>query len=264
MKRSCSAVSQRTSGCAVRLLPEARDQRAQQQELHEAHAGVRRHLEGAQLDETEPAGRPVGRVQLVDAELGAVRVAGHVDEQVAEQPIDQPRLRRLAGRRALKGDLELVERVVARLVDARRLAGRADEQAGEEVGEARMMLPVGEKAAQQIGPAQDGLSAGVGPPMVTWLPPPVPGVAAVEHELLGAEAALTRFLVERLGDVRQLRPVARRMDVDLDHAGVGRDREAPQARVARRLVAFEQHRHRQLGRRRLDAGEQIDVVLEVR
>ena len=65
--------------------------------LHQAHARVRRHLEGADLDQAEPAGRAVGRVELVDAELGAVGVAGDVDQQVAEQPVDQPRLRRLAG-----------------------------------------------------------------------------------------------------------------------------------------------------------------------
>ena len=59
----------------VRRLPEARDQRAQQQLLREAHARVRRHLERAQLQQAEPAGRAVGRIQLVDAELGAVRVA---------------------------------------------------------------------------------------------------------------------------------------------------------------------------------------------
>ena len=31
-----------------------------------------------------------GCIQLVDAELGAMRVAGHVGQQMAEHPIDQP------------------------------------------------------------------------------------------------------------------------------------------------------------------------------
>ena len=52
---------------------------------------MRRHLERAELDEAEAARRPVGRIQLVDADLGAVRVAGHVDQEIAEQPIDEPR-----------------------------------------------------------------------------------------------------------------------------------------------------------------------------
>ena len=75
---------------AVGLLPEPGDERADQQLLGEAHARVRRHLEGAELDQAEPAHRPLRRVQLVDADLGPVRIAGDVDQQVAEQPVDQP------------------------------------------------------------------------------------------------------------------------------------------------------------------------------
>ena len=91
MNRSCSVVSQSTSCVVVRLLPEPRHQRPQQQLLREAHPRVRRHLERAELDQPQPAGRRVGRVQLVDAELGAVRVARDVDQQMAEHAIDQPR-----------------------------------------------------------------------------------------------------------------------------------------------------------------------------
>ena len=58
MKRSCSSVPQRLSRArAVGLLPEARDQRAHQQLLRQAHARVRRHLEGAHLEQAEAAGR---------------------------------------------------------------------------------------------------------------------------------------------------------------------------------------------------------------
>jgi hypothetical protein len=39
----------------VGLVPETRDQRAQQQLLHDAHARVRRHLERAQLQQAEAA-----------------------------------------------------------------------------------------------------------------------------------------------------------------------------------------------------------------
>ena len=59
-----------------------------------------------------------------------------------------------AGLDLAEGDLELVQRVVARLVDARMLAGRADEQAGEQVGQRGMVEPVAEQALQQVGPAQ--------------------------------------------------------------------------------------------------------------
>ncbi len=41
-----------------------------------------------------------------------------------------------------EGDLQFMQRIVARLVDPGMLAGRADEQAGEEIGERRMVEPV--------------------------------------------------------------------------------------------------------------------------
>ncbi len=81
---------QRTNSPSLRLLPEPGDQRAQQQLLRQAHPRMRRHLERAELDQAQPAGRAVGRIELVDADLGAVRVAGDVDQQIAEQAIDQP------------------------------------------------------------------------------------------------------------------------------------------------------------------------------
>jgi hypothetical protein len=69
---------------------------------------VRRHLEGAQLQEPAPAGSGIGRKELVDAELGAVRVACRIDQDVAEDAIDQPR-RRLSSRLDLaEGDLQLM------------------------------------------------------------------------------------------------------------------------------------------------------------
>jgi hypothetical protein len=89
-QRSCSSVPQRVTRRLVGLVPEARHQRAQQQLLHDAHARMRRHLEGAQLQQAQAAGGGVGRVHLVDAELAAVRVAGDVDQDVAQRAVDQP------------------------------------------------------------------------------------------------------------------------------------------------------------------------------
>ena len=74
----------------VGLLPEPGDERADEQLLGEAHARMRRHLEGTELDEAQAAHGTVRRVELVDADFGPMRVAGHVDEQVAQQAIDQP------------------------------------------------------------------------------------------------------------------------------------------------------------------------------
>src|SRR5215467_1133838 len=130
---------------ALWLAPEPGDQRAQEQLLRQAHARVRRHFERAELYEAQPPGWTVGREQFVDTELGAVGIAGDVDEKIAKQAIDQPRPRWLAlARRRHHGqrNLEFVELVVPRLVDARGLASRPDEQAGEQIGQRRVPLPV--------------------------------------------------------------------------------------------------------------------------
>ncbi len=122
---------------AQRRVPEPCDQRAHQQRLHHRHLKVWWHLEAAQLQKAEPAAGAVGAVQLVDAELGAVGVAGDVGQQVPQRAIGHPRL----GRSCATGqpgdlgerDLQLVERFGPALVDPRRLRCGADEAAGEQV-----------------------------------------------------------------------------------------------------------------------------------
>ncbi len=54
------------------------------------------------------------------------------------------------------------------------------------------------------------------------------------------------------------------MDVHFDHAGVGRDAELLEARIDGRRVAFEAHRQFQVGRRRLDCGQQRDEIFQQR
>jgi hypothetical protein len=140
----------------LRLAPEPGHQRPEQQLLGEAHARVRRHFERAELDESQPPSGAVGRIELVDADLGAMRVAGHIDEQIAEQPVDDPDRRAEALRRHLRErNLELVQLVVAGFVQPRRLTGRPDEQAREQIRKRRMALPIKHQARQQIGPAQE-------------------------------------------------------------------------------------------------------------
>ena len=127
---------QRDERAVERLAPEPGDQRAQQQLLGKAHARIGRHFERAELDQPEPAGRSFRREQLVDADFGPMGIAGHIDQDVAKQAVDQPWRRRLAfaGRRHIgEGDLEFVQHILPRLVDARRLAGGTDEQTGEQV-----------------------------------------------------------------------------------------------------------------------------------
>ena len=247
----------------VGRLPETREQRTDEQLLDAAHAFVGRHLEGAQLDEAEPAGRAVGRVELVDAELGAMRVSRHVDEDVAQDAVDDPGRRLLARPRQLReGELELVGRVVARLVDTRGLGGRADEAAREQERERGMVVPIAQEAAEHVGAAQerallrreaaeDDVVAAAGSDM-----------RPVDLELLRDQALAAGRVVELLVLSNGVAPRSRRRDVDLDDAGVGRDPEIAQARIARRRVTLELDRQARLPGRRLDRGDELHPGLE--
>ena len=133
----------------VGFLPEPANERPDKKLLGQAHARIRGHFKAPHFDEAQPAGGRVGRVEFVDAELGAVGVTTRVDEEVAEQAVDHPGRHRGAGRRHLaEGHLQLMERVMAGLVDARGLAGGSDEEAAENPTERRVVLPVGQERPQ--------------------------------------------------------------------------------------------------------------------
>ena len=181
--RQNQATIERSRSCWVRLI-----------------CAMRRHLERAQLDEPQAAGGAVGAVELVDADLGPVRVAGDVDQQVAENA-DRP-ARAGVGRSPrdlAECQLQLVDAVLPGLVETRRLAGRPHEHPGEQVGERRMVDEVAEQAAQHVGPPQERAVGGRRAAEDDVVAAAGSGVAPIEHELLGPEAAEARLLVERLG-----------------------------------------------------------------
>ena len=178
-------------------------------------------------------------------------------EQIAEQAVDEPeRRRRLAGLRQIgERDFELVELVVARLVEARRLAGRPDEQAREHIGQRGMALPIEDQAAEQIGPAQERRIFRLGAAEHDMIAAAGAGMASVDHEFVGAEPRLARVLIDRGGRRHRLAPGRGGMNIDLDDAGVGRHLDEVDARIIRRRIAFDVHRHaarraRSLRRRR--------------
>ena len=72
------------------IFPKARDERAQEKLLGQAHAGVRRHFEGAQFHQAEPSAAAVGRIKLVDAKFGPVGVAAGVNQKIPENAVHQP------------------------------------------------------------------------------------------------------------------------------------------------------------------------------
>ncbi len=249
----------------VGRVPEAGDERAQQQLLHHAHAGVRRHLESAQFEQAEAAGGAVRAVELVNAELAAVGIAGDVDQEVAQGAIDKPSwgvdaVARAAGAQLGQGDFEFVDLIVARFVHPRSLAGGADEQAREQIAQAGMVVPVGDQAGQQIGASQEGAVGRGGAAEHHMVAAASAGMATVEHELLRTQPGFKRGLVEEFGVIDDFRPVVRRVDVDFDDAGVGRDLQQVEPRVARRRVAFEHQLDPQALRRSLYGGEQFKIV----
>ncbi len=162
-----------------------------------------------------------------------------------------------------EGDLELVERLVPALVDPRRLARRPDEAAGEDVGQRRVVLPVRDEAAEQVGAPQQRGVGGRGPAEGEVVATAGAGVGAVEVELLGRQARLPRVLVERLGQLDELGPGRGRLDVDLDDARVRRDRQGANAGVPGERVALEDHGVARLGRGLLDDAEELGAELDV-
>ena len=189
-------------------------------------------------------------------------VAGQIDQQVAQQTVNQPGLGGFLARlelaaHLLKGDLQFVQIVIARLVDPWRLAGRPDELAGEQVGQGRMPLPVGDQTAQQIGAPQEWAVFRAGAAQGDVVAAAGAGVAPVEHEFFRTQPRQPGLLVQYPGPLFQGIPTRGRMNVDFDDTGIGRDRQGMQARVARRRITLQTHRLPQFGRRGLDGGDQL-------
>ncbi len=224
---------------------------------------MRRHLERSQLEQPEAPRGPVGRIELVDAELGAMRVPGHIDEQIAQHPVHQPRRRRYTRRRQLlESQLQLIERIVPRLIYARRLRGRAEEQTGEQVRQRRMVVPVGNQAAQHIRASQKGRVPSRRTAQHEVIAAAGAGMPAVEHELLGGQARLMRGLIQMSGARSQLLPAMRGMNVDFDDARIGSHAKALQPRIARRLISFHDHGMGKGARGSFDCAHQLEIVLE--
>ena len=72
-----------------------------------------------------------------------------------------------------------------------------------------MVEPIAEQALEQIGPAQQRRVGGVGPPSMTWLPPPVPIWRPSIMNFSRAQPRRARLLVDDGGLAHELGPIAR-------------------------------------------------------
>ena len=169
--------------------------------MSKAHTRVRRHFKSAKFDETQPAGGTIRRIKLVDADFRPVGVAGDVHQQVSQEPVHQPRegCRPLVWAMDLgEGDFQLIETVVSCLVNAWCLGRRADEQTREQVGQAWMALPMQDQAAQEVRTAQERAVERCRSADNYMIAATCAGVFAIDHELVGTQAGLTRVFNKRL------------------------------------------------------------------
>jgi hypothetical protein len=95
-----------------------------------------------------------------------------VYQNISKTSIDQPWGHALAMNMAIPGyfsqcNFKFIDLVVARLVHPGGLAGGANEHATEKITQTGVVVPVQDQTGQQFGPAQEGLSLGVAPPMTT-------------------------------------------------------------------------------------------------
>ncbi|MNL45422.1 hypothetical protein D3C87_1680680 [compost metagenome] len=120
----------------IGFAPETSDQRPQQQLLRQAHARMGWHFKCAQFQQPKASRCAVRRVEFVDTKLGTVSVASDIDQQVAQQPVDQPRRALFTRLRHLRESyFQLIQGIVACFVDARCLGRWADEQSGKQIGQ---------------------------------------------------------------------------------------------------------------------------------
>jgi hypothetical protein len=128
---------------------------------------------------------------------------------------------------------------VTGLVDARRLAGRTDEKAGKQVRQARVPLPVQDKACQKVRTSEERAVERSCSADHHVIAAAGAGVAPVDHELVGAQPGLTRLIIDPFGDRLALLPAGGGMHIDFDHTGIGCNPDNVEARVMGRAVAFD-------------------------
>ena len=148
------------------------------------------------------------------------------------------------------------------LVDARRLAGGTDEHAREQIRQRRMPLPVQHEALQQIRTAQERQIRRRGAADHHMIAAAGTGVPAVDEIFVGAEPNLGGVFVQAEGDVDGFAPARRRLDVDLDHAGIGRHLDHLDARIEWRRITLDMNLHPHFFGGRLYCGDQFQIILQ--
>ena len=246
MKRSCSSVPQRISG--DRRTARARNARSARGAAAAARGSCGHAAASRRRAARAGRGGPtrVRRVELVDAELRAVRVARHVDQQVPERPIDEPRRHRRL-RRPASARTRSRARTGCRAGPRRRAApGSSDRGTVRRTGTTATgdCASSSTRLRSRSGRRRNGLSAGDAAAQHEVIAAAGPGVAAVEHELLGASSPPAALLRRASSSARRADPnSAAGCTLTSITPGIRRDQEVRQPRIVRRRIAFEQHAH---------------------
>src|SRR3954453_6149873 len=132
----------------------------------------------------------------MDAKFSPMRVARCVREQVPENSVHEPRRRVAILRDLFESDLQFVEGIVAGFIHARMLTGRADEQSREEERQGRMILPISEQAAQEVGAPQEGAVRRGWTAQNNMIAAACANVASINEKLLRSKPCQAGFVVE--------------------------------------------------------------------
>ena len=190
-----------------------------------------------------------------------MRIARYVYQQVAENTIHQPWWTGfLFAIEQRKCNFQFVNSIGASLVNARRLTGWSNENAGKKIGQCRMIQPVTNQTLDQIRSSQKWAIRRSGSTQHQMIASTSAGVAAIQHELFRSQTALARLFIKSGCVVNQLPPIVRWMNVHFNHSRVWRDFDLLQARIKRGSVAFQNHRHLQFRRSLFNGPNQVYII----
>jgi hypothetical protein len=124
-----------------------------------------------------------------------------------------------------------------------------------------MPLPEEDQALEQVRAAQERAVSNVCTAEHQMIAAASPSMAAIYHELVGAEAGESGFLVERIGEIDRLAPAGSGMHVDFDDSWIGGHLEDVQTGIDRGRVTLDVNRDGEFSCARFDGGEQLEVIL---
>ena len=126
-----------------------------------------------------------------------------------------------------------------------------------------MPLPVQHQALQQIRTAQERRIRRRAAADHHMIAAAGAGVPAVDQEAVGAEPDFGGVFIKAEGDIDGFAPACRRLDVDFDHAGIGRHLDHFDAGIERRRIALDMHLHLHLFGGRLHRRDQFEVIFQL-